>query len=183
MGIVPADLATHASLTGHLVFSSIHTNNAIGVIPRLVDLGVASFLVPSAVIMAVGQRLVRRLCSYCKVPSAAPPVLSDIIKNEIKRMSEEARFAYGVKLRDSYETWAAPGCDKCSRKGTLGRIGIFEVLSMTKELKDIVYGKPTESNIKEEATRQGMITMRQDGIIKALAGMISIEEVLRVTEE
>jgi len=178
-----ADLATHASLTGHLVFSSIHTNDAIGVIPRLVDLGVASFLVPSAVIMAIGQRLVRRLCSYCKVSGEAPQVLADIIKKEILSMGEDARSDYGVKPRDNYEIFSSPGCDKCSRKGTLGRIAIFEVLVMTKELKNIIYGKPTQSNIKEEATRQGMITMRQDGIIKALQGIISIEEVLRVTEE
>lgn len=178
-----AELVTHAALTGHIVFSTIHTNNAIGVIPRLIDMGVPSFLIPSAVAVAVAQRLVRRLCPHCKAAIESPPKLVQIISDEIKAMPTETRDLFGLKTKDEYELWNSPGCDKCARKGTLGRVGIFEVLIMTKELKRIVYSAPREPEIEEEAKRQGMLTLRQDGIIKALQGIVAIEEVLRVVEE
>jgi len=178
-----ADLATHASLTGHLVFSTIHTNNAMGVIPRLVDMGVKPFLIPSSVVLAVAQRLVRRLCPYCKVSTVVAPRIAKIIKREIELMSGEVKSHFKIGARDSYKLWNSPGCNKCFRRGTIGRIAIFEVLSMTEELKGIIYSEPTEIKIEEEAKRQGMVTLFQDGIIKALQGVISIEEVLRVSGE
>jgi len=143
---------------------------------------VKPFLIPSSVVLAVAQRLVRRLCPYCKVSSAAPPRIANIIKREIDLMSEEVKSHFKIGARDSYKIWNSPGCNKCSRRGTLGRIAIFEVLSMTEELKGIIYSEPTEIKIEEEAKRQGMVTLLQDGIIKALQGVISIEEVLRVAE-
>jgi type IV pilus assembly protein PilB len=178
-----AALATHASLTGHLVFSTIHTNNAIGVIPRMIDMGVSPFLIPSSVSLAIAQRLLRRLCPYCKVKEPAPAKISDLIRKEIEGMSESARSAANLRVLDSYEIWHCQGCDKCSRSGTIGRIGIFEVLMMSKQLKEIIYREPNEIKIEEEARRQGMVTLRQDGIIKALGGIVSMDEVLRSIEE
>ncbi|MFY9457692.1 MAG: GspE/PulE family protein [Candidatus Spechtbacterales bacterium] len=178
-----ATLATHAALTGHLVFSTIHTNNAIGVIPRMIDMGVSAFLIPSSVSLAIAQRLLRRLCPYCKIRESAPPKIAAFIKKEIEDMNESARSDSNLKAQDSYELWRSPGCDKCSRSGTIGRIGIFEVLMMTKQLKEIIYTEPNEIKIEEEARRQGMLTLRQDGIIKALQGIISIDEVISAIEE
>lgn len=178
-----ATLATHASLTGHLVFSTIHTNNAIGVIPRMIDMGVPAFLIPSSVSLAVAQRLLRRLCPYCKVRESAPPKIADLIRKEIEDMNESARLEVNLQAKDSYEIWRSEGCDKCSRSGTAGRIGIFEVLMMTRQLKEIIYREPNEIKIEEEARRQGMVTLRQDGIIKALQGIVSMDEVLRSVEE
>ncbi len=177
-----AELVTHAALTGHIVFTTIHTNNAVGVMPRLIDMEVPAFLIPSAVALAVAQRLVRRLCPYCKVPIDSPPQFNQIISNEIRAMPEHARSSFGLKVQDKYELWNSPGCDKCSRKGTIGRIGIFEVLVMTRELKKVIYAEGHEPEIEQEAKRQGMITLMQDGAIKALQGVVSLEEVLRVVE-
>ena len=178
-----AELVTHAALTGHIVFTTIHTNNAIGVIPRLVDMGVPSFLIPSAVALMVAQRLVRRLCPYCKVPIDSPPKLNELIGRAIKAMPDQTRSSFGLRIQDKYELWNSPGCDKCSRKGTIGRIGIFEVLMMTRELKRMIYTEAREPEIEAEAQRQGMITLLQDGVIKALQGIVALEEVLRVVEE
>jgi len=178
-----AGLATHAALTGHLVFTTIHTNNAMGVIPRLIDMGVAGFLLPSAIVLAVAQRLVRRLCPSCKVSRDTPPEIAKFISEQIGEMSAEAREKNDLRVEDSYKIWSSEGCDKCGRRGSLGRIGIFESLSMTEELKEIVYSEPTENKIVEEARRQEMITFKQDGIMKALRGLCSIEEVLKATGE
>ena len=178
-----ASLVIHAALTGHLVFSTIHTNSAIGVIPRMIDMGVASFLIPSAISLSVAQRLVSRLCVHCKVAETALPEISAIIKKEIEEMPEEQRARFDVTVQNSYKIWTAPGCDKCGGKGSSGRVGIFEVLVMTTELKKIIYSQANEIKITEEARRQGMMTLRQDGIIKALQGIVAVEEILRVVEE
>lgn len=178
-----AELAVHASLTGHLVFSTIHTNNAIGVIPRLIDMGVDQFLLPSSMELAVAQRLVRRLCAHCKFPYKAPDKVSEMISKELASVQEDVLAGFEVKVEDSYEVWNAKGCDRCARKGIIGRIAIFEMFSMTKQMKEIVYKNPNEITIFEEAKRQGMSTLLQDGIVKALKGLVSLEDVLRVVEE
>ena len=178
-----ATLAIHAALTGHLVFSTIHTNNSIGVIPRLIDMGIPAFLIPSSLSVAVAQRLLRRLCPHCKVSEPAPPKIAVFIEKEIEGMGKETRSRIDVDTGSGYTLWRSEGCGKCSRRGTIGRIGIYEVLLMTKQLKEIVYREPNDINIQEEAKRQGMITLRQDGIIKALQGVVSIDEVLRASEE
>lgn len=177
-----ATLAIHASLTGHLVLSTIHTNNAAGVIPRLIDMGVPFFLIPSSIILMVAQRLVSRLCPYCKVSEKAPAKVVGLIKKEIQGMSEETRSRFGIKVQEEYEVWRSQGCDRCGRKGISGRTGIFEALLVTRELKNIIYEQVNELKVLEEARRQGMVTFLQDGIIKALLGVVSIEEVLRVVE-
>jgi len=171
-----AELATHAALTGHLVLSTLHTNNSLGVVPRLLDLGVAPFLIPSSLALVLAQRLVRILCPDCKKKVRANSKIREMILSE---MADVKNF----KMPKSLEVYIPQGCRKCNSTGYSGRIGIFEVLEMTSELAEIILKEPSSAKIKEEAKRQGMTTMKQDGILKALDGVTSIEEVLRVSEE
>ncbi|MEK7195931.1 MAG: GspE/PulE family protein [Patescibacteria group bacterium] len=172
-----AKLAVQAALTGQIVLSTLHTNNAVGVIPRLVDMGVEPFLLPSTLNVMLSQRLVRRLCDNCKKAEAAPPDIAKIIKDEIAGINPEDRAR--IKYKEPYQIYHAPGCPVCKNKGAIGRIALFEVFSMTRELENIINSSPVEGKIRDEAKRQGMLTMRQDGIIKALGGIVSMEEVIR----
>lgn len=173
-----AQLATQAALTGHLVLTTLHTNSAIGVIPRLVDMGVEPYLVPPAILLAAAQRLVRKLCVDCKVKKLAERRAHEIIDATIKAMPQKYRDQY---VSNEYYLWEAPGCGKCMHKGTKGRLVIFEAMMMTQELKRVVLEGFTEEKIINEAMRQGMVTMKQDGVMKVLQGTISLEEVLQVT--
>ena len=176
-----AGLAVHAALTGHLLLSTLHTNNAVGVVPRLVDMGIEPFLIPSSLSLAVAQRLLRRLCPDCKKEIEPPPKMLEKIEKELSKIPKEVFDDF--KISKPYRLFQAEGCKACNQKGTKGRLAIFEVLSMTKEMEEIVIGGPTEQKIIQEAERQGMITMKQDGFLKALQGIVSLEEVLRVAEE
>ena len=178
-----ADLSTHAALTGHIVLSTLHTNNATGVIPRLVDMGVSSFLLPSSLNIAIGQRLIRRLCSQCKKLVDPPENIKEMMKKELDSIPEETKKEYTETISQGMRVWQAPGCKFCSNKGTKGRIAIFEVLYMTQLLERIIIEGPTESKIVTETVRQGMLTMKQDGFLKVLEGHVSLEEVLEATED
>lgn len=173
-----AELAVHAALTGHIVLSTLHTNNAIGVISRLIDMKVAPFLIPSSLNIMIGQRLVSRLCDKCRIKKKAPPEAEALVKKELVGLPEDVA-AKDVPL----EFYYSPGCDACKGKGVSGRVALFEVFQMTSELEAIINTGLSERRIFEEAKRQGMVTMRQDGILKALQGLVSIEEVLRETTE
>ncbi|OGY57114.1 MAG: hypothetical protein A3D47_00385 [Candidatus Colwellbacteria bacterium RIFCSPHIGHO2_02_FULL_43_15] len=174
-----AKLAVHASLTGQVVLSTLHTNNAISVVIRLIDMGVEPFLLPSSLNLMLSQRLVRRLCDNCKKPGSVSPEIITIVKDELAKLSPEARN--GLKYKEPYGFYHAPGCKVCKGKGATGRIALFEVLSMSREIENIISSGPTEGKLYDEARRQGMLTLRQDGILKALEGVVSIEEVLRET--
>ena len=174
-------LATHAALTGHIVLSTLHTSNAIGVIPRLIDLGIQPYLIPSTLSIAIAQRLVRKLCDNCKKRGLAKKEVKDLILKEFEGLSSQAKKDFGIP-KPLY-IWQAVGCKECNNEGYTGRIGLFEILSMTDELADIILKEPSEREISKEAERQGMVTMRQDGILKVLAGITTIEEVLQVAEE
>lgn len=176
-----ASLAVHAALTGHVVLSTLHTNNAIGVIPRLMDMKVDSFLIPSALNLVLSQRLVSKLCEKCKKAEQAPAPVEEIIKKELAKLSEAVRASLQVK--EPFTIYRPVGCSACKNKGVVGRIGLFEVLKMTKELEGIINSGSNEANILEEAKRQGMVTLRQDGILKALEGIVGIDEILRETSE
>jgi len=181
-----ASLATHAALTGHIVLSSLHTTNAVGTIPRLVDLGVQPYLIPPSLSASLAQRLVRKLCPECKKEVKPKPEMTEMILKEIESMSPENRkefFKEKPVNQKSFSVWEPKGCKKCNFKGYSGRIGVFEVLTMTDQLSEIILKEPGEVKIWEEARRQGMITMKQDGILKVLAGLTSIEEIIRVAEE
>jgi len=164
-----AENAVQASLTGHLVFSTIHTNDAAGAFARLVDMGVEPFLVASSLLGVLAQRLVRRLCPDCResyVPSSAE--LEDL----------------GLTRADvPGNVWKAAGCPECHNYGYSGRIGIYEFLSAGDDIKNLIIANADSGRIKKCAVEFGMTTLREDGISKALAGITSFDEVLRVTQE
>ncbi len=178
-----ANLATHAALTGHIMLSTLHTNDVIGVVPRLIDMGVEDFLIPSSLNLAMAQRLVQRLCNECKKAVEPPAKIKAIIKKEVEQFSEEVKNDLKDLDLENIKVWQAPGCEFCAQKGIKGRIAIYEALLMTPELEKIIVGEPTESKIKEEARRQGMISLRQDGIIKVLRGLVSFGEFIGAVEE
>ncbi len=176
-----AELATHSALTGHLVLSTLHTNNAIGVIPRLMDLGIDPFLIPPSLNLMIAQRLARRLCPDCKERVVASEREQQIIDEVLASLPKEDRER--LSYQRPYYIYKSKGCDTCNKKGYLGRVGIFEILKMTFELEQIILSQPSQEKLLAEAKRQGMITLQQDGIIKVLEGMISLEEVLSITRK
>lgn len=174
-----AGLAIHAALTGHVVLSTLHTNNAIGVIPRLIDMKVEPFLLPSALNVMISQRLVSVLCENCRAPEVAPDAVQELVAKALAETPKELHEKYGKP----YKIYHAPGCPKCRGRGVLGRLALFEAFEMTSQLEDIIGSGPTTQKILAESRRQGMLTLRQDGVLKALAGSVSMEEVLRETED
>ncbi|MEK7481841.1 MAG: GspE/PulE family protein [Patescibacteria group bacterium] len=171
-----AGLAVHAALTGHIVLSTLHTNNAAGVIPRLIDMKVEPFLLPSALNLMASQRLVSKLCQKCKKAEEPSIEIKNIIKKEIEKLPKE------LISQSDFKIYHSSGCEACKGKGISGRIALFEIFEMTPQLGEIISSGLSESKILEETKRQGMITLRQDGILKALQGLAGIEEVLRETE-
>lgn len=178
-----ADLAVNAALTGHIVLSTLHTNNSVGVIPRLVDLGAQPFLLSSALNLMMAQRLVHEICPDCRTKKKAPKDVEEIIVDEIKALPQELRedmekFSAPYEI---YEVQPKSGCKKCGGKGIVGRVALFEIFKMTRELDAIINAGFNEGKLWSEAKRQGIVTLRQDGIIKALDGKVLMEEVLRET--
>jgi len=176
-----ASLAIHAALTGHILLSTLHTSNTLGVIPRLIDMGIKPFLLPPTLSLAIAQRLVRKLCSHCKKKVKANKEAKKIILKEIEKLPPAIKKKIG-NLETSY-IYEPVGCKRCNNMGYSGRVGIFEILEMTKELAEVVIKEASGIRIGEEAKRQGMITMKQDGIFKVLDGITSLEEIIRVAEE
>jgi len=176
-----ASLAVHAALTGHVVLATLHTNNAVGVIPRLIDMEVDPFLLPPALNVMISQRLVRRLCQQCKEARVAPSEMQKLIIGEMSKLSDATSGKN--KYKEPYKVYYSKGCKECGGKAFMGRIALFEGFSMTRELEEIVISSPAEGKIEDEAKRQEFITLRQDGIMKALDGIVTIEEVLRETTE
>ncbi len=174
-----ANLVVHASLTGHVVLSTIHTNSAVGVILRLIDMGIKPFLIPSTLKIAISQRLIRTLCQKCKKKVN----ISDKVKNYITKNLKTLPVAARPKITEETCVYEAKGCQACNFKGYKGRVGLYEVLSMSETIANIILKSPVESLILAEAQKQGMLTMAQEGIFKALAGETSIDEVARATEE
>jgi general secretion pathway protein E len=165
-----AEIAVQSALTGHLVFSTLHTNDSASAITRLVDIGVEPFLIASSVIAVVAQRLVRVLCDACKAP-----YLPDVEALESIGLQRE-RFSGQTIYR-------AVGCDKCMNVGYRGRIGIFEILELNNRMKSLLISTHDANRIKEEALSHRMTTLRDDGLNKVLQGTTTIEEVLRLTHE
>lgn len=200
-----ADLAVQAALTGHLVFSTLHTNNAATCLPRLLDMKIEPFLIASTVRAVVGQRLVRRLCPKCKQqykPEAGEiGVLADMFKLKVKENldhlaeleAEAAKEGIGedigkdlaIKGSTIVQLWRPnpEGCDNCGHSGYKGRMGIYEVLANSVEIQKLITSNATSNVIQDQAITEGMVTMQMDGLVKALRGQTSIEEILRVTRE
>lgn len=170
-----AEIAVNAALTGHLVVSTLHTNDAATALPRLVDMKIEPFLVASTVNVIIAQRLVRKICESCKV--AVVLMRSDIAKN----ISEEIIAKYFPPGED-LKVYQGKGCKVCHHTSYSGRIGIFEVLEMTETIKKLIADKNDSDVIAKEAILEGMTTMQEDGIDKIVKGMTTLEEVLRVTK-
>ena len=170
-----AKLAVQAALTGHLVFSTLHTNNAIGVIPRLIDMGVDPYLIPSVLILAIAQRLVRTLCPESRKSIDVDGVVEKILSDEIKDLPGLMK----EKIKLPKKIYQALPSSSCPR-GTKGRTAVFEVLKMTPNLEKMILTGISESAIMEEARKQGMITMREDGILKVFDGIIGMEQLKEV---
>jgi len=183
-----AEMAIHSALTGHLVFSTLHTNNAAGTLPRLLDMGVPSFLVASVVKVAIAQRLARRLCFNCissyKLSDKQYKALSQRV--DIKKATQVLRAAGVLGSRSTIKStrfYIGEGCDQCGETGYRGRVGLYEVLEVDDKIRELILSRADEVSINKVAVQNGMMTMLQDGIQKAIEGMISLEEVLRVTQE
>jgi len=209
-----AGLGVQAALTGHLVFSTLHTNNAATCLPRLLDMGIEPFLIASTVRVVIGQRLVRKLCQECRIdyqPDAGElKMLSHAFKldgnitmsyihqlemqayqDNIGRASEATKASGKKSTTDELSTTTSAvhrlfkahddGCDACNHSGYKGRIGIYEVLNNTPELQKLIVGNSTSETLNQAAIAEGMVTMQLDGLVKALRGETTIEEILRVT--
>ncbi len=174
-----AELAVHAALTGHVMLSTLHTNNALGTVPRLLDLGVQRFLIPSTLNIVISQRLVRRLCDNCKKQVQASGEVEKVIADALAALPEPVKAQ--VPYKKPFALYEPVGCDVCKGKGTRGRLGVYEILTMTPELEAIVLAGTADDKLAAEARRQGMTTMRQEGVLQALAGKISFAEVLKET--
>jgi len=178
-----AELAIHAALTGHLIFSTVHTNDSIGSIPRLIDMGIEPFLLASALRVIVAQRLARKICEKCKEEVTVPKAIVDQIMGELKEISAEEVEKYGVDLKNGIKFFEGKGCDKCNHLGYKGRMAIFEALEVDKVIQEIIASKKNnEAEIREEAKKRRMLTMRQDGLLKVVKGITTIAEVERLTE-
>jgi len=179
------DIALQAALTGHLVFSTLHTNDAIGAIPRLISLGAKPFNIGPAINMAVAQRLVRRVCEKCAVKE--PPSEEELAEIKEGLAAAAADLAKkGVALPEIDNTLKvarAKGCPHCANTGYRGRVGIYEAFKVDDELQAYVLGTPTIPGIKEIVKRKGMLTLYQDGLIKVAQGITTLEELQRVAEK
>ncbi len=170
-----AETAVHAALTGHLVFSTLHTNNAAGTFTRLIDLGVNPKILTSAINMAIAQRLVRRLCEHCKEETQLQGDDLALLKNVYESIREK-------EIPWTDKIYKPKGCDKCNNTGYKGRIGIFEAVLSDKKVEEALESNPSEREIKKAAEDQGIMDMAQDGVIKILRGMTDMEEVRRVVD-
>lgn len=168
-----ATLAIQASLTGHLVFSTLHTNDAAGALPRLLEMKAEPFLLASTIHCVVAQRVVRKICDYCKEAYSPPGELLAQIKETLGKFLKEA----GLKL------YRGKGCPRCGDTGYLGRIGIFEVLPVTEKIGRLILEHAPSGDITKAAIEENMIVLKQDGFLKATEGITTIEEILRVAEE
>lgn len=186
------EIALHAAMTGHLVLSTLHTNSAAAAIPRMIDMGAEPFLIASTTNVIIAQRLVRRLCGECreeyhleKTEIATLKKTFDLssILDAIKKHSSVADKLSSVSDWEAVPLFRAKGCDRCSGEGYRGRVGIYEVFEMTTEIRKLIMESATSEMLEKEAKSAGMTTMVEDGFLKVIEGMTSIEEVLRVTKE
>jgi type IV pilus assembly protein PilB len=175
-----ASIAINAALTGHLVLSTLHTNNAAGAIPRMIEMGVKPTVLAPAANIFIAQRLVRRLCEHCATTYEPAEETVSSLKEILSLISPKAQVEIPKNITTLYQS---VGCKECNFTGYKGRIGIFEVLSVTQSIHELMLNPTTEFDIMKTALEDGMITMTQDGILKAVEGITSLEEVWRVTGE
>ncbi len=179
-----AKIAVESSLTGHMVFSTLHTNNAAGVVPRLIDLGVNPKILASALSLSIAQRLTRKLCNSCKVKRPVTKEEEDVIRKTLERAEKVGKDLqeYGVSSKQKIELYTAPGCPACNGIGYKGRIGVFEAILADEALQNIMPKNPSEREIKQIAEKQKILNMVEDGLIKCITGVTSIEELKKVVD-
>lgn len=186
------EIAMHAAMTGHLVLSTLHTNSAAGTLPRLLDMGAEPFLVASTTNVVIAQRLVRKLCSECKVEYILERKELDVMAKSfdldelLKVMSEDDQLKGSIDPKKGWEKikfFRPKGCKMCNDEGYKGRLGIYEVLENSEEIEKLITQAASAETIEKKAIELGMLTMVEDGFVKAAQGVTSIEEVLRVTKE
>lgn len=183
-----AEIASHAALTGHLVLSTIHTNDAVTVLPRLIEMRVPTFLIASTTNLIVAQRLVRKICQHCiesyTLSQRSIAELEKQIQVEylLKTLEGQGAIVKGQKVQDLL-FFRGRGCNQCNQEGYKGRIGIYESLEMNDDLAKIILENGTADDLRAYAIDHGMLTMLQDGLLKAKSGVTTIEEILRVTKE
>ncbi len=175
-----AELAVHSALTGHLVFSTLHTNDAIGALPRLMDMGIESFLLSASINAVAAQRLARKICDNCKKEIPVSPEIEKAIQANLADVSKEELGDVDLK---KIKIYAGEGCEKCGKTGYKGRVAIIELISIDDEVRELILSRSSPQKIYEVAKKTGMITMKQDGIIKVLEGITTYEEVVRITSE
>ncbi|MEO8065508.1 MAG: GspE/PulE family protein [Candidatus Doudnabacteria bacterium] len=174
-----AEIAAQAALTGHIVLSTLHTNDAPSAIPRLLDMGIKPFVLAPAINIIIGQRLVRKICTFCKQEYKLPDNLQSRVEMILKTIPKNSKADVPKKLI----FYHSPGCVKCNGLGYKGRMGVYEVFTINDEIEKLITKGATTTELKNQAVLDGMITMAQDGILKALQGVTDVEEVFRVTEE
>ena len=170
-----AAMAIHAALTGHLVLSTLHTNSAAGVVPRLIDMGVDPYLIAPTLLMVIGQRLVKSLCSESKKEVLLEGAFKEMAQNEFNKLPDEVKKKI-TAIDKVYEGVSSSSCPMGSR----GRIGAFEIIYKTPEMENLILKKPSDQDILAEARKQGMITIKEDGLIKMFNGLISFEEFIKL---
>lgn len=174
------ELAIQAALTGHLVFSTLHTNNAAGAIPRLIDLGAEPFLVASALNLVVGQRIARRVCPTCKEQYTPDETIAADIRTVLGDLLDKTK---PITLYKGTGVAGGAPCQSCSGSGYVGRMGVFEVFSVTDVISKLILTRAPMKDIERQAISEGMMTMKQDGYLKAINGLTTLEEVLRVAQD
>jgi type II secretory ATPase GspE/PulE/Tfp pilus assembly ATPase PilB-like protein len=173
-----AEIAINSSLTGHLVFSTLHTNNAAGAYPRLIDLGANPKVLTSSITVSMAQRLVRKLCTTCR----RSLTLTGDEKKTVDEVLASIRDKSYIKGIQTETVWEYQGCEKCNFTGYKGRIGIFEAIVTDEEIEKVVRDNPSEREIKKAAEHQDLLSIRQDGVLKVLAGITSLSELKRVVD-
>lgn len=173
------ELVVHASLTGHLILSTLHTNSAIGAIPRLIDLGGESFLLSSIMNLVIAQRLARKICPHCKAKVEVPEKLLAKIRKQLEGVP--AQYLEGVDL-NKMEFWRGEGCARCGNLGYQGRMAVAEIINITPEMRDIINRGGDANEIKKSLATQDFISLTQDALIKALQGLTTVDEVIRISQ-
>lgn len=174
-----AGMATHAALTGHLVLTTLHTNDTAGALPRLINMGIEPFLITSSMDLIIAQRLVRTICPKCKEEMKVPQKVLEEISLQLKAIPE-ANQKDRQRIPKELKFYYGRGCNECSA-GYKGRVGLFEVMIMSPEIEDLAVARRPANEIKQAAIKAGMITMKQDGILKALEGITTLDEVFQAT--
>ncbi len=179
-----AKIAVESALTGHMVFSTLHTNNAAGVIPRLIELKVNSKILVSALSLSLAQRLVRKLCENCKREKTPTNEEVSVIKKVLEAATVNGKdfSRYGIDPTQQIKLWEAPGCEKCNSTGYKGQIGVFEAIFNDEAISDLIPQNPSEREIKKVALSQGLLDMKEDGVVKILKGVTSLAEVQSVVD-